>query len=286
VPVYDLTYRRANLPRRKEGAFAPVFDQSLRYGFRSRWTKGIFIASWLPALVYCSMIYIRNGFAGGGRGRDVNAGFDLGLDWYHVFFQIEEIWLLVLACAVGAGLLAEDRRANALELLFARPLTRLEYLAGKAAALVSILFAVTGLPAVVVWLFDVLVAPDWSRLRETWDWPIRFVAFGLVLAAATSLVVLALSAVAKSGRYAAVYFAILFFLSLPVSAILALITGQRAVRALGYQASVNAVGKELFGLFPRPNEPPFAPALVVLLGAAAASAAVAWARTRPSEVVK
>ncbi|MGH7151828.1 MAG: ABC transporter permease, partial [Planctomycetota bacterium] len=162
MPIYDLTYRRANLPRRKEGAFAPVFDQSFRYGFRSRWTKGIFIASWIPALAFCSTIYIRNGFAGGFQGREVNA-FSLGLREYHIFFQVEQIWLLVLACAVGAGLLAEDRRANALELLFARPLRKAEYLGGKAAALSTILFAVTGLPALVVWLFDVLVAPDWSR---------------------------------------------------------------------------------------------------------------------------
>src|SRR5262249_58048588 len=140
------------------------------------------------------------GWAGGRRGGDANASAWGGV-WSPFFCGMGEFGLLALACAVGAALPAGDRRATALELLFARPLTRLEYLAGKATALVSILFAVTGLPALVLWLFDVLVAPDWSRLRETWDWPPRFVGYGLVLAAATSSVVLALSAVAKRGLY-------------------------------------------------------------------------------------
>jgi ABC-2 type transport system permease protein len=285
VPVYDLTYRRANLPRRKEGALGAVLQQSVRYGFRSRWTKGIFIACWLPALVFCSMIYIRNGFAGRMQGRDVNA-FVLGLREYHVFFQFEQIWLLVLACAVGAGLLADDRRANALELLFARPLGRLEYLAGKFGALALILFAVTGFPAIVVWLFDVLVAPDWSRLRETWDWPLRFLAFGGVLATATASVVLALSAIASRGLYAAVYFAVVYLVSVPLSMLLSHLAGEPALRALGFLHAINSVGKELFGLFHSRSDPPFAPSLVVLLGASAACALVAWVRTRPSEVVR
>ncbi len=285
MPIYDLTYRRANLPRRKEGALGAVFQQSFRYGFRSRWTKGIFIACWLPALFFCSAIYIRNGFAGRMRGRDVN-DFVFGLREYHTFFQFEQIWLLVLACAVGAGLLAEDRRANALELLFARPLGRLEYLLGKFGALSLILFSVTGFPAIVVWLFDVLVAPDWSRFRETWDWPLRFVAFGGVLATATASVVLALSAVANRGLYAAVYFAVVYLVSVPVSMILSLLAGQPALRALGFLRAVNSVGREIFGLFHGRGEPPFASSLVVLLGAALASGLVAWNRTRPSEVVR
>ncbi|MCI0587809.1 MAG: ABC transporter permease [Planctomycetes bacterium] len=285
MPVYDLTYRKARIPRREGGALASVLDQSLRYGFRSRWTKGIFVASWIPALVFCVILYVRYSLPGGLGGRDVNA-FEFGLPWYHTLFIWEEFWITVPACVVGAGLLAEDRKANALELLFARPLTRFQYLAGKSVALVAFLFAVTGLPSIVVWLFDVLVAPDWSRLRETWDWPIRFALFGLVLSAATSLLVLALSSVAKRGLYAAAYFAVLYFLSAPVGQTLGWITGIRPLRAIGFVTSLNSVGKEILGLFPRAHEPPFASALVVLLGAAGAAAAVVWSRTRPTEVVR
>ncbi|HKB14476.1 MAG TPA: ABC transporter permease, partial [Planctomycetota bacterium] len=273
------------LPRRREGAFGAVLQQSLRYGFRSRWTKGIFIASWIPALVFCAIIYVRYSLPGGFGGRDVNA-FEFGLPWYRGLFLAEEFWITVPACVVGAGLLAEDRKANALELLFARPLTRLHYLAGKAVALVAFLFVVTGLPSIVVWLFDVLVAPGWSRLQETWDWPLRFALFGLVLSAATSLLTLALSSVAKRGLYAAAYFAILYFLSVPVGQTLGWITESRSLRAIGYLTTLNSVGSEILGLFPGAHEPPFASALAVLLGAALASAAVVWTRTRPTEVVR
>jgi ABC-2 type transport system permease protein len=287
VPIYDLTYRRASLERRAGGAFGPVFGQSLRYAFRSRWTKGIFVAAWLPALVFISIVYVQTGFVAslGREGPNLTLRLGTGFSYLRLL-QIEEAWLLLLACAVGAGLLAEDRRANALELYFARPLTRFEYLSGKFAALVAILFGVTGLPAIVVWLFDVLLAPDWSRFSSTWDWPLRFAAYGLVLAGVTASVMLALSAVSKGGRHAAVYFAILFFLSPPVGHILAVLTRERSVRAIGYQPALNSIGEEIFGVFQGRGEPPAGAAFAVLLVAVLLSAVVTWTRTSPSEVVR
>ena len=48
---------------------------------------------------------------------------------------------------VGAGLIANDRRANALQIYLSKPLTRAEYVVGKLAILMAFLLLVTWVPA-------------------------------------------------------------------------------------------------------------------------------------------
>ena len=48
---------------------------------------------------------------------------------------------------VGAGLIANDRRANALQIYLSKPLSRAEYVVGKLAILMVFLLLVTWVPA-------------------------------------------------------------------------------------------------------------------------------------------
>ena len=52
----------------------------------------------------------------------------------------------------GAGLIANDRRANALQIYLSKPLTRVEYIFGKLAILATFLLLVTWVPAIVLLL--------------------------------------------------------------------------------------------------------------------------------------
>ena len=51
---------------------------------------------------------------------------------------------------VGAGLIANDRRANALQIYLSKPLLRMEYIGGKLAILATFLLFVTLLPALLL----------------------------------------------------------------------------------------------------------------------------------------
>ena len=55
----------------------------------------------------------------------------------------QDLFVFIMTIYVGAGLIANDRRANALQIYLSKPLLRAEYIAGKAAVLFFFLMLVT-----------------------------------------------------------------------------------------------------------------------------------------------
>ena len=112
---------------------------------------------------------------------------------------------------VGAGLIANDRRANALQLYLSKPMTSAEYIAGKLAILFIFLIAVTFLPAMMLLLTQAIFAGNLTFVRNNlYLLPaITLYSLAQVLLAATTM--LALSSMSKSSRFVAVMYAGLFF---------------------------------------------------------------------------
>src|SRR4029450_4560563 len=65
-----------------------------------------------------------------------------------------------------AGLIAEDRRAHALQIYLSKPLARVEYVAGKLATILAFLLFVTFVPAVLLLLLQIMFAGSVTFLRE------------------------------------------------------------------------------------------------------------------------
>ena len=67
---------------------------------------------------------------------------------------------------VGAGLIANDRRANALQIYLSKPLTRAEYVFGKMAMLMTFLLLVTWVPGIVLLVVQCLFAGSFTFVRD------------------------------------------------------------------------------------------------------------------------
>lgn len=142
-----------------------------------------------------------------------------------LFFYLGRMqWIFVfLACLmVGAGLISEDRRANALELYLSRPVTVAQYVCGKFLTIAFFIGLVTLVPATLLVLAQLSIS--WSepgeigRLIELLP---RTLAAGAAYILVPSLVVLGASSLALKARNAAVGFvAFLLLLEGPVSNIL------------------------------------------------------------------
>ena len=78
-------------------------------------------------------------------------------------------WLGLFLCAYSTpGLVSMDFANNALPLYLSRPLTRTEYVLGKAAVVMGLLSAITWIPAVLLYLMQAAMAPDawaWNNLN-------------------------------------------------------------------------------------------------------------------------
>ena len=66
------------------------------------------------------------------------------------FLNQQGVFVFFITLYVGSGLIANDRRANALQIYLSKPLTRVDYVVGKLATLLIFLTAVTWLPGILL----------------------------------------------------------------------------------------------------------------------------------------
>jgi len=122
-------------------------------------------------------------------------------------FEIQSWFGLVLCVLVGAGLIAEDRRTNALELYLSRPLRRADYVLGKLAVIGFFLAMVTLVPCMLLIVVHALLhgfgtSEAVVHTNLLWRTPL---AAGVEILTA-SLLVLAASSLAQRARNAAILF--------------------------------------------------------------------------------
>jgi ABC-2 type transport system permease protein len=153
--VYDRGYRPYEGPRGLRGsATFALYKASIRraLGFRRSWRQkfapfvllGIVT---IPAIVNVGIGYVT-------RDRIENR---LEIITYRDYVGVSSALLLFVAL-VAPDVMCPDRRQRVLPLMFARPLTGVDYVVAKVGAIASILFAFSFLPQVVLFLGNMLVS--------------------------------------------------------------------------------------------------------------------------------
>jgi ABC-type transport system involved in multi-copper enzyme maturation permease subunit len=170
----------------------------------------------------------------------------------YLFFymcQVQWVFMMVACLMVGAGLVAEDRRDNALELYLSRPVTLAQYLLGKFCAIAFYLAILSVVPATVGVLAQMSLSwnepGELARLGKLLP---RTLAAGAVWVAVPSLLILAASSLAKKARNAAISFvAFLFLLEGPVSNALTEILNQPHFMLLSFRHNLAKTVSFLLG---------------------------------------
>ncbi len=101
---------------------------------------GLLLLSWLPFVVRAVQIYAAANFP-------QMAFIAPTAETFRQFLDQQDVFVFFVTVYVGAGLIANDRRGNALQIYLSKPLTRAEYVFGKMAILMTFLLMVTWLPA-------------------------------------------------------------------------------------------------------------------------------------------
>lgn len=153
--VYDRGYRPYEGPRGLRGAatFA-LYKASIRraLGLRRSWRQKfapfvLLAVVTIPAIVNVGIGYVT-------RDRLVNR---LQIITYRDYVGVSSALLLFVA-VVSPDVICPDRRQRVLPLMFARPLTGVDYVVAKVGAVGSILFAFSFLPQVVLFVGNMLVS--------------------------------------------------------------------------------------------------------------------------------
>src|SRR5262249_55411692 len=120
----------------------------------------------------------------------------------------------------GAGLIANDRRANALQLYLSKPLTRTEYVFGKLTVLLAFLLFVTWLPAIVLLVVQIMFSGSFTFLIKNLYLLPAITLFSFVQALTVASAMLALSSLSKNSRYVGILYAALLFFSQAIYGVL------------------------------------------------------------------
>ena len=278
MPIHDQGYRRYSGTRVPAGhAWLVIAQAGVRTLLARRAFLGLLLLSWVPFLVRAVQIYAATNLP--------QAQF-LAPDarMFRSFLEQQEVFLFFITVYAGTGLIANDRRANALQIYLSKPLTRVEYVFGKFAVLLVLLLLVTWVPAVLLLVIQVVFAGSFTFFAQHLFLLPAITIFSLIQVSAVGLAMLALSSLSKSSRYVGVLYAGLIFFSQAIYGIVRAITRDSTLAWLSVPLDLQQIGDAVFRLEPRFHMPTWSAFLVIAL-LIALSIAVLERRVRGIEVV-
>ena len=278
MPIHDQGYQRYAGSRARTGAAWQVIAKAgLRSVLVERKFLGLLLVAWLPFLVRAVQVYIAANFQ--------QASFLAPKgETFREFLETQSVFVFFITIYVGSGLIAADRRANALQLYLAKPLSRWEYVAGKLAVLFTLLLFVTFVPALALLLVQIGFAGSLTFVRQNLYLLPAITLYSLAQVLLASSTMLALSSLSKSSRFVGVLYAGLIFFTAALFNAVRGITGKAWLVWLSPSDVMEQLGDVIFRLPPRFDMPGWLAAVVVLV-LIGGSALVLERRVRAVEVV-
>ena len=278
MPIHDQSYRRYRGGKSTPGrAWTVIAWAGIKHMIRKRAFLGLMLFAWMPFIVRAVQIYIAANFPQASI-------LAPSAQTFRQFLEQQDFFVFVVTIYVGAGLIANDRRANALQIYLSKPLMRSEYIAGKAAILFSFLMLVTFVPAMLLLFIQVLFAGTFTFLKNNlFLFPAITVASLLQVLVAT-FTMLALSSLSKSSRYVGILYAGIIFFTLAIYGVMVAITASTKLSYLSVTASLAQVMDVVFRIKPR-YATPWPVSLTVIVGLVVVSISVLERRVRGVEVV-
>lgn len=278
MPIHDQGYRRYAGRREAHGRTWLVITRAgLMERLRERKFLGLLLVAWLPFLVRSVQLYVAANYQ--------QASFLAATPtMFRDFLGQQGVFVFFITLYVGSGLIANDRRANALQIYLSKPLTRVDYVVGKLATLLIFLAAVTWVPGILLLVMQILFAGNLTFLKANLFLFPAITVFSAVTVLTSAFSMLALSSLSKSRRFVAVMYAGLIFFTAALYQALRGITGSRAWAFISPGDVLDVFASIIFRI-PGPTSIPFPVAVlfvVVLLGA---SVLVLERRVRGVEVV-
>jgi ABC-2 type transport system permease protein len=280
MPIHDQGYRRYGGTRAALGrGWAVITRNGVKSLISKRAFLGLMLFAWSPFVVRAVQIYVAANFAQAASILGVKA------ETFREFLEQQNVFVFFVTIYVGAGLIANDRRANALQVYLSKPLTRAEYVAGKLAILFLFLTAVTWAPAISLLIVQIMFAGSFTFLRENIFLLPAITLFSLLQVLLASMTMLALSSLSKSSRFVGIMYAGLMFFTAALFNAIRGITGSSSLAWLSPSAVLEQIGDVIFRLQPR-YELPAVAAVAVIVGLIVLSGVILERRVRGVEVVQ
>ncbi|MEO7454229.1 MAG: ABC transporter permease subunit [Fimbriimonadales bacterium] len=293
APIADLSYRNYDGPKTLETKrWWVIARNGLRVSFKK---KSLWVLLALASLPYLFLLFFLFMGTFGGEMMSEQLGDFRGL---MLGAYSSAFWPLMIALLVGAGSIAADNRANALQVYLSKPVTKRDYLVGKWLAIFMVVFGAYFLPMFIVTSYQ---AFDTGIIEFMKSDGIIFAAMPILAAIPATLhasLLVGISAWNKTPWivgviYAGLYFFSTIFANILASAIDTTEVTEATLRHLSIEGLIAGIGQFILNTTPRSLTPgmtvdtmPSAlPLLLVAASLIVVGISVARARIRAVEVV-
>lgn len=278
MPIHDQGYRRYAGARDARGrAWLVIVRAGIRTLLEKRKFLALLLVAWAPFVYQAVKVYLTTNFA-------QLAMFAPTAQTFREFLENQEIFIFFITIYVGAGLIANDRRANALQIYLSKPLTRAEYIAGKATTLFIFLLLVTWVPAMLLLLVQILFAGNFSFIQKNAFLFPAITVYAVVQVLLATLSMLALSSLSKSARFVGIMYAGLIFFTDSVFAMLKFLMNAGYASLVSPTQSLAQIGDVIFRVPPR-HETPVVLSVLIVAALMAGALIILERRVRGVEVV-
>ena len=240
MPIHDQGYRHYQGQKEPHGrawwVIARAHMQSL---LRYRWFQVLLLGSAAPFLLRAGQIYFATTNA------QVAEFLGTTPDTFRDFLS-QQRFFVFLIIIIQSGLIADDRRTNALQLYLSKPLTRVEYVLGKLVPPLAFVLAVTLVPAVLLLVLQVIFSGSLTFVRQNLFLLPAITLFSIVQALLSAFAILALSSLSKSRRFVAIMYAGIIFFTAAMYQVLRAITGSRTWAVISPGEMLDVIANTIF----------------------------------------
>jgi ABC-2 type transport system permease protein len=278
MPIHDQGYRRYGGLKAAVGqGWMVIARAGIRTMFAKRAFLGLLLVAWVPFLIRAVQFYAAANLP---QARMLAPTAET----FRQFLEQQETFVFFVTVYVGAGLIANDRRANALQIYLSKPLSRTEYVFGKLAILVAFLLLVTWIPAIVLLLVQIAFAGNFTFFRNNLFLVPAITVFSFIAVIMVATAMLALSSLSNSSRYVGIMYAAVTFFSSAVYGVLYLVTRSTSLSWISFTANLSQVGNVIFRL-PLKYDTPWPVSLFMIVVIVFLSGFILERRVRGVEVV-
>ena len=187
------------------GAWWVIARSHILTAIQSRPFRALLIVAWAPFVVRAVQVYVSS------TNLPVAEFIATTPETFRDFLAQQRLFVFLVTIG-QAGLIADDRRTNALQLYLSKPLTRVEYILGKLVPPLVYVLGVTLVPALLLLLLQIVFAGSLTFLRANLFLLPAITLYALIQALLSAFAILALSSLTNSRRFVSIMYAgVIFF---------------------------------------------------------------------------
>jgi ABC-2 type transport system permease protein len=205
---------------------------------RERKFVSLLVFAWAPFVVRAVQLYVASNFQ--------QAAFLAATpETFREFLDTQRAFVFFVTISM-TGLIADDRRVNALQIYLSKPLARTEYIVGKLVAAVVFLLGVTLLPAIMLLLLQIMFAGSLAFVQKNLFLFPAITLFSLIQVFTSAFTMLALSSMSKSRRFVSIMYAGIIFFTAAMYNALRAITGSSSFAWLSPGDCLQIIANAIF----------------------------------------